>query len=136
MDINITTPGGVANQQDPQNYDNAFFFAGGAEYDFSDSFTIRAGAAWDQTPTNGGTVPGTPPAAGITNRTVRVPDEDRLWLSIGDSYDLDEHMSFDIGYSYLMTLQDPVVGLRTSPGTTVVYDGSAHILSVGGSLKF
>ena len=126
---------------DTQNYEDAFYVAAGGEYDISNDLTVRMGAAWDQTPTSSSIVPGTPAALNITNRTARVPDEDRIWLSIGGSYDLNDHMSFDIGYSYLFTLEDPVVGLRNSPGgpqtgTQVTFSGGAHILSVGGSMKF
>ena len=129
--IDITINGAI-NQSDPQNYDNAFFVAFGGEYDVSNDLTVRMGAAWDQTPTNSGTLI----AAPITNRTARVPDEDRVWLSIGATYDVNDHMSLDFGYSYLFALEDAVVGLRTAPGNTVVYDGGAHIFSIGGSMKF
>jgi hypothetical protein len=57
---------------------------------------------------------------------------------------VDEHMTVHAGYSYLFAIDDPVVGLRGAPGgaptaltgTQVVYDGGAHIFSIGGSLKF
>lgn len=133
--IDVTINNAV-QQTDPQNYDDAFFVAFGGEYDVTGDLTVRLGAAWDQTPTNAGILAGTPAALGITNRTVRVPDEDRVWLSIGATYDMNDHMSMDIGYSYLFALEDSVVGLRTAPGNQVVYDGGAHIFSVGGSIKF
>ena len=133
--ININSAVGV-NASDPQNYDDAFFVALGGEYDVTNALTVRMGAAWDQTPTSSGILPGTPAALGITNRTARVPDEDRVWLSIGGSYDVNDHMTFDIGYSYLFTLEKSVVGLRTAPGTRIEYDGGAHILSVGSTMKF
>lgn len=128
--IDINVPAINLSQQDVQNYDDAFFVAVGGEYDVLNDLTVRIGAAWDQTPTNDDILAGT-----ATNRTVRVPDEDRIWLSIGGSYDMDDHMTVDVGYSYLFTLDDPTVGLRTS-ANTVTYDGGAHIFSIGGSLKF
>ena len=138
--IDVSVIGGGLLQSDVQAYDDAFYFALGGEYDIFDSFTMRLGAAWDQTPTNSGIVSGEVPAAVnplATNRTPRVPDEDRLWLSIGASVDVTEHMSMDVGYSYLMTLEDPVVGLRNAPaGSSITYDGTAHIFSIGGSIKF
>jgi hypothetical protein len=45
-------------------------------------------------------------------------------------------MSLDLSYSYLHALNDPVVTLRNVPGTRVVYDGGAHIFSIGGAIKF
>lgn len=128
IDISLTGPAGPVNLADVQNYENAFFGAIGVEYDVLDELTVRTGVAYDQTPT----------IDGISGRTVRVPDEDRIWLSIGATYALNDHMDFDIGYSYLFTLDNPEVTLRNGPlaGTTVVYDGGAHILSVGGSMNF
>ena len=141
--ININSAVGF-NASDPQNYDDAFFVALGGEYDVTDALTVRMGAAWDQTPTNAGNLAPFPAALGVTNRTARVPDEDRVWLSIGASYDVNDHMTLDLGYSYLFTLEDSIVGLRAAPGgvptaqtgTQVSYEGGAHILSVGSTMKF
>lgn len=138
--LDIVAPAFGLVQADVQNYDDAFFFAGGAEYDVLNELTIRAGAAYDQTPTNSGITSGVfpPPVNPLaTNRTARVPDEDRLWLSIGATYDVNDHMSLDVGYSYLMALEDPVVGIRNAPaGASITYDGTAHIFSIGGSIFF
>ncbi|MEO1491901.1 MAG: outer membrane protein transport protein [Pseudomonadota bacterium] len=128
---------GIIHSQDEQNYDDAFFVAVGAEYDVLDSLTVRGGAAFDQTPTSDGFLGGQINSVNATDRTARVPDEDRVWLSIGATYNMSEHMSIDAGYSYLFAINDSVVGLRNAaPGTQVVYEGSAHIFSIGGSLKF
>ncbi len=140
IDINVEAAGigGAAFQlQDEQNYDDAFFFALGAELDVLSELTVRGGAAWDQTPTSDGLLQGQVNAVNATDRTARVPDEDRIWLSIGMTYEMNDHMSIDAGYSYLFAINDSVVGLRNAaPGTQVVYEGSAHIFSIGGSLKF
>jgi len=134
--ITLQTPLGPSVTVDPQNYNDAFFVALGGEYDATDMLTLRAGVAWDETPTSTGILPGTPPALGITNRTVRVPDGNRLWLSPGATYAITDAISVDAGYSYLYSPDDPVVGLRTVPGTSVVYDGGAHIFAVGGTIRF
>ncbi|MDH3668216.1 MAG: outer membrane protein transport protein [Paracoccaceae bacterium] len=126
--IDITTPGagGFAFVQDVQNYEDAFFFAAGAEYDITDRLTLRGGLAYDETPTTD------------AFRTVRVPDEDRLWLSFGASYDITDRMSVDAAYSYLHALRDADVTLRNGPlaGSQVEYNGGVHIFSVGGSIRF
>jgi long-chain fatty acid transport protein len=131
FDISIPALGVAGNVADPQDYEDAFFVALGGEYDATDALALRAGAAWDQTPTQDPDV-----AAGFFGRTVRVPDEDRIWLSVGGSYDIGEAMTIDAGYSYLFAIDDPVVALRTVPGGTVTYDGGAHIVSLGGSFRF
>ncbi len=131
IDISIPALGQAGTARDPQNYKDAFFVALGGEFDVTDALTVRAGAAWDQTPTQDSNF-----AAGFFGRTVRVPDEDRIWLSLGASYDLTDSVSFDAGYSYLFAIDDPVVALRTVPGSTVRYDAGAHIFSVGASMRF
>lgn len=109
-----------------QNYEDAFFGAIGAEFDINDQFTVRGGIAYDQTPTTD------------EFRTPRVPDADRLWISAGISFSMSEHMTMDASYSYLHALEDPTVSIRTGPvaGSTIEYDGGAHIFSVGGQIKF
>ncbi|MCL5778720.1 outer membrane protein transport protein [Limibaculum sp. FT325] len=125
IDVSATNAPGLAFS-DVQNYDDAFFVSLGAEYDISRSFTLRGGVAWDETPTSD------------AFRTVRVPDEDRLWLSLGASYRLTDSMSIDAAYSYLHALDDPDVTLQRGPlaGTSLQYDGGAHIFSIGGTLRF
>jgi long-chain fatty acid transport protein len=131
IDIEIPAFGPAGSVFDPQDYEDAFFVAVGGEYDVTGALTLRAGAAWDETPTQDADL-----AAGLFGRTVRVPDEDRIWLSVGGSYDIGQAITLDAGYSFLFALDDPEVALRTVPGGTVAYDGGAHIFSVGGSLRF
>lgn len=129
IDTEVLSPlGGTIPLSDEQNYEDVFFVSVGGEYDVNDALTVRAGAAWDQSPT----------IDGISGRTVRVPDEDRVWLSLGGSYALNDHTTINAGYSYLFTLEDPVVTLRNGPaaGSTVTYDGGAHIFSIGATMKF
>ncbi|MGF1551195.1 MAG: OmpP1/FadL family transporter [Paracoccaceae bacterium] len=123
--------------QDAQNYEDAFFVALGGEYDVTPAFTLRSGLAYDETPTQDTTAL-TEEGVG---RTVRVPDGDRLWLSGGLSYDLGlfgQDMTLDAAYSYLLALEDPTVTIRSGPfaGSEVEYRGGAHIFSIGTSLRF
>ncbi|MEM9781710.1 MAG: outer membrane protein transport protein [Pseudomonadota bacterium] len=118
---------------DPQDYEDAFFVAAGIEYDLFDHTAIRFGVAYDETPTQD--------FGSVEGRTVRVPDEDRVWFSIGGSHDMNlfgQDMTIDAAYSYLHAFNDPEVVIRNGPfaGSTVEYEGGAHIISVGGSLRF
>lgn len=129
--IDIRTPSfafapPLDNLAEEQNYDDAFFVAVGAEYDVLPNLTVRGGLAWDQTPTSD------------EFRTPRVPDEDRVWFSVGASYAMSEHMTVDVGYSFLKAFNDPDVTLRNGPlaGSQISYEGGAHIFAVGGTLRF
>jgi long-chain fatty acid transport protein len=124
IDVQIISPFGTLNLPDEQDYRDAFFVAAGAEYDVLDALTVRAGAAWDQTPTQD------------ESRTVRVPDEDRVWLSLGASYEVTDRLTVDGGYSFLFPVDEPVVNLRTQPARVVYDEGGAHVVSIGGSFRF
>lgn len=118
---------------DPQDYEDSFFVAVGAEYDLFDHTSVRAGIAYDETPTQD--------FGSVEGRTVRVPDNDRVWFSLGASHDMEmfgHQMTIDAAYSYLHAFEDPEVVIRTGPfaGSTVTYEGAAHIFSIGGSVRF
>ena len=61
----------------------------GAEYDLSDRWTIRAGVAYEDSPIT------------AENRTPRLPDNDRVWASLGATYKWSERLSFDIAYTHI-----------------------------------
>lgn len=105
------------------NYEDAWFFAIGGEYYATDDLTLRGGVAHDATPTTDDT------------RSPRIPDQDRLWLSLGASYDLTEHATIDLGYSYLSATSDAPATVDN--GQTLTLDApTAHILSIGGTVDF
>lgn len=70
-------------------YDDGWFVSAGGEFDVTPVFAVRGGVGYEFSP--------------ITDsvRTYRLPDNDRLWISAGASYRVDEHLSFDIGYSFI-----------------------------------
>jgi len=115
-----------ANFSEEQNYEDAFFFSLGGEYALDEAVTLRGGIAYDETPTTD------------AFRTARVPDGDRLWLSAGASYALTGSMTLDFAYNYLQVIEDPTVRLRNGAlaGSEISFDGSVHIVSIGGTLRF
>jgi long-chain fatty acid transport protein len=71
------------------NYKDGYFYSGGAEYDLSDRWTIRAGVAYEDSPIT------------TENRTPRLPDNDRVWASLGATYKWNERLSFDLAYTHI-----------------------------------
>jgi long-chain fatty acid transport protein len=111
-----------------QNYDDTFMVAVGAEYDLSDRLTLRGGLAYDRTPSND------------RDRTVRVPDADRYWVSVGASYEITERIGIDAAYT-LVVFDETSVTLKqgTTPpaGSRVDYnDSMAHVVSVNTRFRF
>lgn len=73
-----------------EDWDDAFFYSVGADYLASDTLTLHAGLAYDESP-----VPG------ANRRTPRIPDNDRLWLAVGASFQTTETLRIDVGYAHL-----------------------------------
>ena len=110
-------------------------YAIGATYKYNESWLLRTGVAFDETPV---------PNAQL--RTARIPDADRTWLSFGANYKLNKKLSFDLGYAHLFVdnpdinssdAYDPTTGLNTGlhqlKGS---YDASVDILSAQVNWRF
>ena len=106
------------------NYDDGWFFALGGEYKYDPNWTFRAGLAYEIAPTQD------------EDRSMRLPDSDRIWASIGASYNWNEQLSLDFGYSHIFADDGPVdettAGIRYA-GTA---ESSANIVSLGVRYKF
>lgn len=88
-------------------YRDGHFYSLGAEYQWNPWFAMRAGVAYEVSP--------------ITNRTrsVNIPDNDRVWASIGASYKVTEKLSVDASYSHIFVKSSPV---RLVPGNPQFVD--------------
>jgi long-chain fatty acid transport protein len=74
----------------PANWSDGWFFSLGGEYDFSKTLTLRTGVAWEVSPVDS-----------PEKRNIAIPDNDRLWLSIGATYRWSQATSFDFGYTHI-----------------------------------
>ncbi len=110
------------------NYSNAWRLAWGAAYKASDAYKLKFGIAYDRTPVND------------ADRSARVPDNDRLWLSLGGQWNAGKYGKVDVGYAYLYVKDTPVNATKTvGSGTATLrgsYDASAHIVGVQYSVAF
>jgi long-chain fatty acid transport protein len=109
----------------PFEYDDGWFFSLGGEYALTDQWTVRGGVGWEISPISDQV------------RSVRLPDDDRLWLSVGATYAFNESLSLNIGYSFLTTFGTTI---NIGPGNPayiapVTYsadvDANVNIVSVG-----
>ncbi len=103
----------------PLDWDNTFRYSGGVTFKHSSKLTLRAGAAFDESPI--------PDAA---RRTPRIPGEDRTWITVGASYRFDDHLSVDAGYAHLF-IPDPKIAALPDTTTrnllTGKYDADVNI---------
>lgn len=106
------------------NFDDGWFFSLGGEYRYNPNWTLRAGLGYEISPTTD------------EHRSMRLPDANRVWASIGASYNWNERLSIDAGYSHLFVEDAPVdettAGFRYA-GTA---KGSGDIVSLGIRYKF
>lgn len=106
------------------NYDDGWFFSLGGEYKYNPNWTFRAGLGYEIAPTKD------------EDRSMRLPDADRVWASVGASYNWNEQLALDFGYSHLFVDDGPVdettAGFRYA-GTA---EGSVDIISLGVRYKF
>ncbi len=72
-----------------ENWKNTWLVGIGADYRYCKNLTFRFGTAWDNTAIRS-----------AKYRTARIPDERRIWASIGASY-TKNNWQFDVGYAHL-----------------------------------
>ncbi|TDJ65240.1 MAG: hypothetical protein E2O37_05220 [Proteobacteria bacterium] len=93
----------------------------------------RFGIIFDESPT---------PNAEAT--TVRLPDEDRTWLTFGLSYKKDERLSLDVSYAHIK-IDDTGINKNANTPTSEdlfrgnlvgEYEADVHLLSLQGNWKF
>lgn len=101
------------------------FISLGGEYKLNDAWTLRAGVALDETPTH------------IEARTPRLPDADRLWYSIGATWQFSDALEMNFGYARLEP-KDPEVDSHDNQGhrLTGPFDGYANLLAFSAQYKF
>ena len=113
----------------PFQFKDGWYFALGAEYQWNDRLTLRAGAGYEKSP--------------ITDmvRIPLLPDNDRTWLSGGLTYKVTNALSFDFAYSHLF-VKNSTIDVSAASGNPwfdgVPYQGNvkAHIDIVSVALKY
>ena len=100
----------------PFQYKDGWFFALGGEYQWSDRLTLRAGGAYEISPIDDRV------------RIPLVPDNNRIWASIGASWQVFKGFSFDLAYSHIW-VQDPSINITAVSGNPS-FDGISYVGSV------
>ncbi len=115
VDFASLQPDGVTDE----SWRNSSRFSLGANYRLDDRLMLRAGIAYDETP-----VPD------AQHRTVRIPGNDRRWLSLGFNWRFSATTSLDIGYSHLF-VSKTAIDSTNSKGYEVIgsYDSAVDIVS-------
>ncbi|MFN3481699.1 OmpP1/FadL family transporter [Rhabdaerophilum calidifontis] len=115
----LDNPANAALAVLPFGYSDGWFFSVGGEYKATDQLTLRAGIGYEVSPVRDSV------------RRVTLPDNDRLWLSAGLSYDWSDRFTFNASYSFLHVKDAPIT--QTSGALTLTGESkaTAHLISVG-----
>ena len=112
----------------PENFDDVWRFSVGANYRVNDRWMLRGGLAFDESPVND------------TDRTPRLPDSDRTWISFGAQYKHSQNLTIDGGFTYIF-IDDSTI--NTNAGSTAQYgllrgnyDSNVVIVSIQAALRF
>jgi long-chain fatty acid transport protein len=90
------TDGSSLGTPTPENWKDTWRVAVGASYHYDEQWMARVGFAYDQTPVSD------------TYRTVRIPDADRTWITLGGQYKLSNESKIDFGYAHLFVKDAPL----------------------------
>ena len=74
----------------PYNFDDTYRVGLGANYQYNEQVKTRFGVAYDKTPVQNN-----------VDRTMTLPDSDRIWLAFGVKYSLSKISSLDVGYAHI-----------------------------------
>ncbi len=134
--VDILRTSGVLNGATAQtlitDFRDTWRVALGANYTLDSTWKLKAGLAYDQTPVKG-----------ENTRLVSLPDNDRVWLSIGAQYKPNKSTSVDVGATYLYVRDSTINNDQTSASVTANkglvkgnYDANALILGAQLSMAF
>ncbi|MBB4040942.1 long-chain fatty acid transport protein [Microvirga flocculans] len=120
----VIGPTGGAVTDIPLNYDDGFFYSLGFDYKVTNQWTVRAGLAYEQSPID------------TQIRSTRLPDNDRIWASVGLGYQWNDQLSFDVAYTHIFSKETDIrilPGHQDFEGLPFVADVDAgvDIVSVG-----
>lgn len=84
---NTTLGASILNQE--EQWDDSWAYSLGLTYIATQDITLRAGLKFDESP------------VADEHRTLRIPDSDRVWYSLGMTYRFSPNFEVDVAYNYL-----------------------------------
>ncbi|MFC7474721.1 OmpP1/FadL family transporter [Dankookia sp. GCM10030260] len=129
-DLTVTFDNGRAPSVTEERWRDTVFASLGGEYRWNEDLTLRAGVAYDQTPVRD------------ADRTPRIPDNDRYWLSAGASYQMNRNITLSAAYTHIFAADASVNLKDPGPNNTNLFRGnlastySASVDIVTAQLRF
>ncbi|VAV86434.1 Long-chain fatty acid transport protein [hydrothermal vent metagenome] len=104
------------------SWKDSFFYSIGGEYNLSEDTTLRAGFAFEDSPVPDAT------------RSVRIPDANRYWLSVGASHKINEKFRVSVGFTHII-VDDGEVNLGGANPLTATFKQNVNIIAISGTYK-
>ncbi len=123
-EVRIEFDGPDAPSIEPFGWGETRFSSIGGEFVLNDAWTLRAGYAYDETPTT------------FAHRTPRLPDEDRQWYSIGATWNYADNLEFSFAYTRLEP-DTPYIGIE-APNYRLFgeFEGAADLYGISAQYRF
>lgn len=114
------------------HYKDAWMVSLGGEYKWNEYLTLRTGIAYEKSPISDAV------------RNVRIPDNDRIWASLGATYNYSSRLSFDVAYTHIwvknpdvrIAAGNPAYNPLIGPASAFVANGKAHVDIISVGLKY
>jgi len=124
--LTFTRTSGTVLSSTPELFRDAWRASVGASYFMGDKWKFRGGFAFDQSPVRD------------AERTPRLPDSDRYWLSAGAQYGWSKQLKLDVGLTYIFTSN---ASSDNNAGSTAQYglikgDYDANVFILGGQVTY
>lgn len=112
----------------PLEYNDSWFFALGGEYRINPAWTVRAGIGYELAPID------------VENRTTRLPDADRLVVSLGTSYNWSDQLTVDLAYTHVFAVSDTDIDIRPGHpsfrGAVFVADSESNVDIISAAVRY
>ena len=106
----LTSSSALGYHTSNYNWQNVWSASLGVDWFYNDTWTFRAGLGYDESPVRGS-----------DTRTVRLPDNDRVLMSLGFTYKVNDKFKIDAGYTHLYL---PTFKARNGYGKTGLGGGA------------
>jgi long-chain fatty acid transport protein len=113
-----------------ENFRDTWSLSLGTQWAVARGWKLRGGMLYDQTPTRD------------QYRSTIIPDVDRLWASVGATYEISDSMALDFSYQHMFAKEGPInrtnsfPALATTVQTTGTTETSADILGLTLRMQF
>ncbi|WP_338366987.1 outer membrane protein transport protein [uncultured Pseudoalteromonas sp.] len=125
LEAQVTAPTGdkfVAFEKQEQ-FDDAFRYSIGADYQYNEDLLLRAGVAFDESPVS------------QEHLSISIPDTDRFWFSVGGNYAIDTQSNVDLGVSVVRGKTQNFTETDDS-GSQWGFESKGHAVVIGAQYNY